>query len=81
PEQREEFIEAVYQLFSVEGVTTLTDLVAVRNRWLSHSKNLDPKVYETIQKMLSTLISATSKPGITSIFRKSKKTEKKLESN
>lgn len=56
PEQREEFAEAVYQLFSVEGAQTLTDLVAARKKWFSHTKNLDPKVHETIQKMFSELI-------------------------
>jgi len=69
PEQREEFAEAVYQLFSVEGVKTLTDLVAVRKKWLAHSKSLDPKVHETIQKMISSLIALNAKNAFGGIFR------------
>lgn len=76
PEQREEFSNAVYQLFSVEGVTTLTDLVAVRKNWLSHSKKLDPKVHETIQKMLSSLIGMNTKDRVFGLFRKSDREEK-----
>ena len=56
PEQREEFAEAVYLLFSVDGAQTLTDLVAARKKWFSHTKTLDPKVHETIQKMFADLI-------------------------
>ncbi|MBQ8310529.1 MAG: DUF2974 domain-containing protein [Clostridia bacterium] len=69
PAQREEFAEAVYQLFSVDGVTTLTDLVGVRKKWLAHSKSLDPKVHETIQKMLSSLIALNAKNVFGGIFR------------
>ena len=69
PEQREEFAEAVYQLFSVEGVKTLTDLVAVRKKWLAHSKQLDPKVHETIQKMISALVALNAKNTLGGIFK------------
>ncbi len=70
PEQRAEFSAAVYQLFAVEGVKTLTDLVAVRKKWLSHSKTLDPKVHETVQTMMSDLIKKNGKNLFTDIFRK-----------
>lgn len=70
PEQREEFSEAVYQLFSVEGAETLTDLVAVRKKWISHSKSLDPRVHETVQKMLSVLVGLNTKNILDSLFRK-----------
>lgn len=70
PEQREEFSEAVYQLFSVEGAETLTDLVAVRKKWLAHSKSLDPKVHETVQKMLSVLVGLNTKNILGGLFRK-----------
>ena len=79
PEQREEFSEAVYQLFSVDGVTTLTDLVAVRKNWLAHSKKLDPKVHETVQKMLSALIGMNTKDRVFGLFRKNEKTIKPKE--
>ena len=61
PEQREEFSEAVYRLFSVDGARTLTDFVSVRKKWLAHSKSLDPEVHKTVQKMLSSLIKLNTK--------------------
>ncbi len=70
PEQREEFAEAVYQLFSVDGAQTLTDLVAARKKWFSHTKNLDPKVHETIQKMFSELIGISKVSKIKGFFRR-----------
>lgn len=70
PEQREEFAEAVYQLFSVDGAETLTDLVAARKKWFSHTKNLDPKVHETIQRMLSELIGINKIAKIKDFFRR-----------
>ena len=70
PEQREEFAEAVYQLFSVDGAQTLTDLVAARKKWFSHTKSLDPKVHETIQKMFSELIGINKVSKIKDIFRR-----------
>ena len=73
PEQREEFAEAVYQLFSVDGAQTLTDLVAARKKWFSHTKSLDPKVHETIQKMLSELIGINKVSKIKDVFRRSAK--------
>ena len=73
PEQREEFAEAVYQLFSVDGAQTLTDLVAARKKWFSHTKSLDPKVHETIQKMLSELIGINKISKIKDVFRRSAK--------
>ena len=70
PEQREELAAAIYQLFSVEGAQTLTDLVAARKKWLAHSKQLDPKVHETIQKTLSMLIGLNAKNFFGSVVKK-----------
>lgn len=75
PEQREEFAEAVYQLFSVDGAQTLTDLVAARKKWFSHTKHLDPKVHETIQKMLSELIGINKVSSIRGFFNHKVKNE------
>jgi hypothetical protein len=75
PEQREEFAEAVYQLFSVDGAQTLTDLVAARKKWFSHTKKLDPKVHETIQKMLSELIGINKVSRIRGFFSHKVKNE------
>ena len=69
PEQREEFAEAVYQLFSVDGAQTLTDLVAARKKWFSHTKKLDPKVHETIQRMFSELTGIHKVSRIKDFFR------------
>ena len=75
PEQREEFAEAVYQLFSVDGAQTLTDLVAARKKWFSHTKTLDPKVHETIQKMFSELIGINKLSKIKDFFHRGEREE------
>ena len=75
PAQREEFAEAVYQLFSVDGAQTLTDIVAARKKWFSHTRSLDPKVHETIQKMLSDLIGINKVSKIKDIFHRGNKEE------
>ena len=79
PEQREEFAEAVYQLFSVDGAQTLTDLVAARKKWFSHTKKLDPKVHETIQKMFNELIGINKVGKIKDFFRRNTKEEEEIE--
>ena len=73
PEQREAFAEAVYQLFSVDGAQTLTDLVAARKKWFSHTKGLDPKVHETIQRMFSELIGINKVSKIKDFFLRNTK--------
>ena len=70
PDQREEFSEAVYQLFAVEGARTLTDFVAVRKKWISHSKRLDPEVHRSVQKMLSSLIKLNTKEIVGGFLKK-----------
>lgn len=75
PEQREEFAEAVYQLFSVDGAQTLTDLVAARKKWFTHTKTLDPRVHETIQKMFSELIGINKISKIKDFFHRGAKEE------
>ena len=75
PEQREQFAEAVYQLFSVDGAQTLTDLVAARKKWFSHTKTLDPKVHETIQQMFSELIGLNKVSKIRDFFHRGNKEE------
>lgn len=68
PKQRAEVASALYQLFSVEGVQTLTDFVAVRKKWIVHTKKLDPKVRETLQKMLGDLLKRNGKSILTDVF-------------
>ena len=70
PEQRESFSDAIYQLFSVEGVQTLTDFVAVRKKWPLHSKQLDPAVHKSIQQMISSLIKLNTKEIVGGFLKK-----------
>lgn len=57
PEQREQFVESLYQLLSSDNAATLTDLVSItKNRWIQKSSTLDPHVKQTIQKTLAVLL-------------------------
>lgn len=57
PEQREQFVESLYQILCADNATTLTDLLSFRkNKWLQKSANLDPHVKKTIMKMLGLLL-------------------------
>lgn len=51
-EQRQEFIEALYSILTVENSATLTDVSALGVRWLAKSKELDPKVRKTLQEFI-----------------------------
>ena len=75
PEQREEFVNAIYQLFQVEGVHTVGDLVSMRKAWIAHSKQLDPKVHETVQRILTDLVIVSTKGRFSALlpFKKNEK--------
>ncbi len=60
-EQREMFIESIYQILSADNAMTLTDLVSAQNKWLVKSVGVDPHVRKTVLKVLSTLISINAK--------------------
>ncbi len=79
PDQREEFSEAVYQMFAVDGARTLTDFVAVRKKWLAHSKKLDPQVHKSVQKMLSELIKLNTKEIVGGFLKRGEGKTKKEE--
>ena len=69
-EQREQFIDALYQLLSSDNALTLTDLASPKNRWLIRGKELDPQVHQTIQKTVSALISLNTKNILSDLFPK-----------
>lgn len=71
PEQCEQFTESIYQLLSSDNALTLTDLVSLKNKWISKSKSLDPHVHKTIQQTLSCLISMAAQNRLGEIIPKS----------
>jgi len=71
PEQREQFVEALYQVLSSDNAATLTDLISLtKNRWLQKGSSLDPHVHKTIQKTLSVLFELNAKNIISDLFKK-----------
>lgn len=73
PEQRAQFVEALYQILSADSAATLTDLVSItKNKWIQKSSHLDPQVHKTIQKTVSVLIEMNAKNIINDLFFKKK---------
>ena len=73
PEQRAQFVEALYQILSADNAMTLTDLVSItKNKWIQKSSSLDPQVHKTIQKTVSVLIEMNAKNIINDLFFKKK---------
>ena len=68
PEQLEQFTEALFQVLSADNALTLTELVSLRNKWLSKGKELDPHVHKTIQKTVTSLIGLNTKNILSDIF-------------
>lgn len=68
PEQLEQFTDALFQVLSADNALTLTDLVSVRNKWISKGKELDPHVHKTIQKTVTTLIGLNTKNILSDLF-------------
>lgn len=76
-EQREQFVEALFQVLSSNGkMLTLTDVVSLKNRSHSKSKEMDPHVYKTLQKTFAALISLNAKTILSDVFP-NKKTDRK----
>jgi hypothetical protein len=76
PEQREQFVEALYQVLSSDNASTLTDLFSItKNRWLQKGTTLDPHVHKTIQKTLSVLLEVNAKNILNDIFKKKPKSD------
>ncbi len=71
PEQREQFSEAIYRLFSAGNTLTLTEWVNLKKH--PPTRNLDPQVRKTISKMLTTLLSENAKEWFNEMFRKQEK--------
>ena len=71
PEQRELFVESLYQILSSDNAVTLTDLFN-KNKWLQKSATLDPHVHKTIQKTVSILLEMNTKSFLKDLlFKKS----------
>lgn len=69
PEQRAQFVEALYQILSSDNAATLTDLVSItKNKWLKKSATLDPHVYKTVQKTVSVLFEVNKKHLLSDLF-------------
>ena len=75
PAQREQFVEALYQVLCSDNATTLTDLVSLKNknRWIQKSAMLDPHVKKTIVKTLNVLFETNKKYIMDDIFIKKTK--------
>ncbi len=74
PEQREEFVEALYQILSSDNATTLTELASFRkNKWLKKSASLDPHVKKTVQKTLTALLEVNTKNLLADLLAKKNK--------
>jgi len=71
PEQREQFVEALYQVLSADNASTLTDLISItKNRWIQKGTALDPHVHKTIQKTLAVLFELNTKNILKDVFKK-----------
>ena len=71
PEQREQFVESLYQILCADNATTLTDLFSFRkNKWLQKSANLDPHVKKTLFKMLGLLLETNKTNLINGLLKK-----------
>lgn len=68
PEQREQFVDALFQVLSSNNALTLTELASQKSKWLQKGKELDPQVYKTIQKTLSALIGLNTKNLLSDLF-------------
>lgn len=74
PKQREDFVEALYQILSSDNATTLTELASIhKNKWLKKSASLDPHVKKTIQKTLTALLEVNTKNLLADLLAKKEK--------
>ena len=69
-EQREQFVEALYQMLSSDNAQTLTELVASKKKLLFRGKDLDPHVQQTLQKTLTELFRLNTINVISDLFSK-----------
>ena len=74
PEQREQFTEAIYQIFSSDHALTVTDLASPKNLWIFRSMKLDPQVRKIVIRTLSSFFEEGAKNFFGDFFQK-KKTE------
>ncbi len=68
-EQRELFVEGMYQIITSKNALTLTELFSFKNTLLQKPKeSIDPHVYKTIQKTLAILIELNTKNILADLF-------------
>ena len=68
-EQREQFVDALYQVLSTNDAMTLTDLLAAKkNKKLQKQTITDPQVHQTIQKTLTVLLELNAKNLLNDIW-------------
>jgi len=73
PQQREQFVEALYQLLCIDNATTLTDFFSVRKaNLLRKSSGLDPHVKKTILKTLSLYMETNKDEILPGVLKKKK---------
>ena len=73
PEQREQFVESLYQLLLANNASTLSDLLSIKNyKWLKKTTELDPVVSKTVQKTLAVFLDLNAKNIISDLFPKKK---------
>lgn len=73
PKQREQFVEALYQLLCIDNAATLTDFISVRKaNLLRKSASLDPHVKKTLFKTLSLYFEANKESLLPTVFTKKK---------
>ncbi len=67
-EQRELFVEGLYQILTSKNSLTLTELFSVKNNLLKKGEHIDPQVFKTIQKTLAILVELNTKNILNDLF-------------
>ncbi len=69
PDQREQFVDALFQILTSKDAMTLSDLVAVKKeKGTKKGSHLDPHVYKTVQKTLAALVEVNTKAALGELF-------------
>ncbi len=72
-EQREQFVEALYQILTTNHSMTLTDLFSIKSSpLLQKGEHPDPHVYKTVQKTLTILLRLNTKNILLDLFPQKK---------
>lgn len=72
-EQRMQFTDSLYQLLSLNNnAQTLTDFASMKRQWLSFAKRLDPQVYKTLGRTLTSYINLSTKNFVSDVIVRKK---------